>query len=38
VNDVAVTDVKATLSEADIKDNVIKISAGKKKHVLVKLT
>jgi len=38
VNDVAITNVKATLSEADITDDVIKISAGKKKHVLLKLT
>jgi tyrosyl-tRNA synthetase len=38
VNDVMVTDVKATLSEADVRDGVIKISAGKKKHVLLKLT
>jgi tyrosyl-tRNA synthetase len=37
VNDVVVTDMKATLSPADITDQgVIKLSAGRKKHILVK--
>jgi len=37
VNDVPVTDVKATLSPADITaKGVIKLSVGKKKHILVK--
>jgi len=39
VNDAPVTDVKATLSPADIAaKGVIKLSVGKKKHILVKPT
>jgi tyrosyl-tRNA synthetase len=37
VNDVLVSDEKATLSSADIVDGAIKLSAGKKRHALVKL-
>ncbi|MCO5129205.1 MAG: tyrosine--tRNA ligase [Xanthobacteraceae bacterium] len=38
VNDVAVTDDKATLSPADLTaDGVIKLSMGKKRHVLLKI-
>jgi tyrosyl-tRNA synthetase len=38
VNDTAVTDEKATLSERDLTgDHVIKLSLGKKKHVLLKI-
>jgi tyrosyl-tRNA synthetase len=38
VNDTAVTDEKATLSERDLTgDQVIKLSLGKKKHVLLKI-
>ncbi len=38
VNDTAVTDEKATLSESDLTgDRVIKLSLGKKKHVLLKV-
>jgi tyrosyl-tRNA synthetase len=36
VNDVVVTDEKAKLRLADVKDGVIKLSLGKKKHVLIK--
>ncbi len=36
VNGVAVSDVKATVSAADVKDGVIKLSLGRKKHILVK--
>jgi tyrosyl-tRNA synthetase len=37
INDVAITDEKATLSAKDLtKDGVIKLSFGKKKHVLLK--
>jgi tyrosyl-tRNA synthetase len=36
VNDVVVKDVKATLSVKDLKQGVIKLSIGKKKHILVK--
>ncbi len=36
VNDVAVKDDKAKLRPADLKDGVIKLSLGKKKHVLLK--
>jgi tyrosyl-tRNA synthetase len=37
VNDVVVTDVKATLSQSDISDaGVVKLSVGKKKHLLLK--
>ena len=37
VNDKTVTDEKAQLSEADVtSDGVIKLSLGKKKHVLLK--
>jgi tyrosyl-tRNA synthetase len=36
VNDVAVTDERATLSEADMAEGAIKLSFGKKKHVLLK--
>jgi tyrosyl-tRNA synthetase len=37
INDVAVTDVKASLSTKDFASGPIKLSLGKKKHVLVKL-
>lgn len=38
INDKAVTDEKATVSEADLNsDGMIKVSLGKKKHVLIKL-
>jgi tyrosyl-tRNA synthetase len=37
VNDVAVTDVKASVSLSDLTDDrAIKLSVGKKKHALVK--
>jgi tyrosyl-tRNA synthetase len=36
LNDVAVRDVKATASAADLKDGAIKLSAGKKQHILIK--
>ncbi len=36
VNGVAVSDVKATVSAAYVKDGVIKLSLGRKKHILVK--
>ena len=36
LNDVPVTDVRAMASLADIRDGVIKLSLGKKNHVLVK--
>jgi tyrosyl-tRNA synthetase len=38
VNDVTVTDERAILSEADLIDGVIKLSLGRKKHVLVRPT
>ncbi len=38
VNDAPQNDPTATLSEADIIDGVIKLSFGKKRHVLLKLT
>jgi tyrosyl-tRNA synthetase len=37
VNDVAVTDEKAVLSLKDAADGVVKLSMGKKKHVLLKV-
>jgi tyrosyl-tRNA synthetase len=37
VNDVAVTDDQLKLTPADIKDGVIKLSFGRKKHVLLKV-
>ncbi len=36
LNDVAVKDVKATISLSDFADGVIKLSIGRKKHMLVK--
>jgi len=36
VNDVAVSDQNATLSTSDIVDGAIKLSAGKKRHALIK--
>ncbi len=36
VNDAAVTDEKMTLTQADLTDGVIKLSLGKKRHVLLK--
>jgi len=36
INDAILTDERATLTEADLKDGVIKLSLGKKKHVLLK--
>ncbi len=38
VNDVAVTDFRAVISTSDLIDDAIKISAGKKRHALLKLT
>ena len=37
VNDAAVTDERAVLHEADMRDGAIKLSLGKKRHVLVKV-
>ena len=37
VNDEAVTDPNAKVSSADLKDGAIKISAGKKRHALIKV-
>ncbi|MEO1067368.1 MAG: tyrosine--tRNA ligase [Pseudomonadota bacterium] len=36
INDVATNDERRTLTDADVKDGLIKLSLGKKKHVLVK--
>ncbi|MBO0662840.1 tyrosine--tRNA ligase [Jiella sp. MQZ9-1] len=36
VNDQAVSDPRATIGEADLQDGVVKLSVGRKKHVLVK--
>ncbi|NDW05318.1 tyrosine--tRNA ligase [Jiella pacifica] len=36
VNDETVSDPRASLGEADLKDGVIKLSVGRKKHVLVR--
>ena len=36
VNDAALTDERASVSEADLADGAIKLSLGRKKHVLVK--
>jgi len=36
VNDARITNDKATIGEADIKDGVIKLSLGRKRHVLLK--
>ena len=36
VNDATVTDERATLRESDLIDGAIKLSLGKKKHVLLK--
>jgi len=36
INDVTVDSIMATITAADLKDGVIKISAGKKRHVLLK--
>jgi tyrosyl-tRNA synthetase len=36
VNDVTVKDDKAKVSAADLKDGTVKLSLGKKRHVLVK--
>jgi tyrosyl-tRNA synthetase len=36
VNDTAVTDEKAKLTKADLADGVIKLSMGKKRHVLLR--
>jgi tyrosyl-tRNA synthetase len=38
INDQAVTDERATVSAGDLTDGAIKLSLGKKKHVLVKQT
>lgn len=38
VNDASVTDENATLSTADLKDGAIKLSLGKKKHALLRVT
>jgi tyrosyl-tRNA synthetase len=38
VNDEAVSDENATLSSADLRDGAIKVSMGKKKHALLKLS
>jgi tyrosyl-tRNA synthetase len=37
INDAPVTDENAALSASDVKDGVIKLSVGKKKHALLKL-
>lgn len=37
INDVATSDERRTITEADMFDDVIKLSLGKKKHVLVKV-
>ena len=36
VNDIAITDERRVIAETDLADGVIKLSLGKKKHVLVK--
>jgi tyrosyl-tRNA synthetase len=36
VNDAAVTDEKAQLTKADLADGVIKLSLGKKRHLLLR--
>ncbi len=36
VDDAAVTDERAVLRESDLRDGAIKLSLGKKKHVLLK--
>ncbi len=36
VNDAPVTDPAATLTPADLRDGVVKLSFGRKKHVLLK--
>jgi len=36
INDVTVTDIMKTITPADLRDGVIKISLGKKRHVLLK--
>jgi tyrosyl-tRNA synthetase len=36
VNDVAVTDEAARLTQQDVSDGVIKLSLGKKRHVLLR--
>ncbi|TFF27616.1 tyrosine--tRNA ligase [Jiella endophytica] len=36
VNDEPVSDPRATIGEADLKDGVVKLSVGRKKHVLVR--
>ena len=36
INDEPVKDEKRLLSDADLRDGVIKLSMGKKKHVLLK--
>jgi tyrosyl-tRNA synthetase len=37
VNDVAVTDERATIGEGDLTDAVVKLSLGKKRHILLKV-
>jgi tyrosyl-tRNA synthetase len=37
VNDAPLTDERATVSAADMADGAIKLSLGRKKHVLVKV-
>ena len=36
INDVSVSDEMASLSRADLKGDVVKLSLGRKKHVLLK--
>ena len=36
MNNVPVKDVKANVSLSDVKDGAIKLSLGKKKHILIK--
>jgi tyrosyl-tRNA synthetase len=36
VNDATVTDERAVLTEADLQDGVIKLSLGRKKHILLR--
>ena len=38
INDAPVTDERAHLSDADIREGLVKLSVGRKKHVLLKAT
>ena len=37
LNDAAVTDANASVTEADLRDGAAKLSLGRKRHVLVRL-